>query len=218
MKITFVSLFEELIRPYFEHSVLGIAHRKGLFEFDFLNPRDFVTNAHKKVDDTKIGGGAGMLMACEGLFGALETIKGARVILASPVGKPFLQKDAIRLSEYSHIAFVCGRYEGIDERFTESLVHEVFCVGDFVLSGGELASLSMSDAILRNVDGVLGNQDSLIEESFNNGLLEAPAFTKPYVFNKKSAISELLKGNHSKIRTLNEKLSLLKTQYFRPKG
>lgn len=112
---------------------------------------------------------------------------------------------------------VCTRYEGVDERVIESFANEIFCMGDYVLSGGEIPALALSDAVLRNIKGVLGNEESLREESFNNGLLEAPAFAKPNNFQGKKVISELLKGNHSRIRTLNLKLSKLKTNYFRPK-
>ncbi len=219
MKITFVSLFPDMLKPYFDYSVLGRAHKRGVFELEFLDLRSWAFNKHKRTDEKKIGGGAGMLMSIEPFYELFKSISPlARVIFLAPAGKPFLQKDAVRLAKEPELVLVCTRYEGVDERVIENFASEVFCMGDYILSGGELAALSLSDAVLRNVAGVLGNEESLEEESFNGDLLEAPAFTKPNVFMQQSVISELLKGNHSKIRALNLKLSELKTKYFRPKG
>lgn len=218
MKIIFVSIFEDLIRPYFDDSILGRARKKGLFEIEFINPRDYASNSYKRIDDKKISGGAGMLMACEPFFKMFRDLKKkskAKIIFLLPAGKTFTQKDAVRLAREKELILVSSRYEGIDERVVETFADEVLSIGDYVLTGGELPSLVLSDAILRNVKGVLGNACSLEEESFNNELLEAPSFTKPPIFEKKQAISELLKGNHSKIRTLNTKLARLKTLYFK---
>lgn len=224
MKFTFVSLFPKLIEPYFEESILAKAKEKGLFELDFINPREFSTDKHKKVDDYKIGGGAGLLLGVEPLFNALSHIKNqdkaVHFVFLSPVAKPFCQKDAKRLAKKTHICFVCGRYEGIDERVVEIFADELFCVGDFILTGGELPALMLCDSILRNIKEVLGNEASLDEESFENELLEAPSFTKPFEFRKKMQIlsspSAFLKGNHAKIADLKQKLALCKTKFFRP--
>ena len=220
MKFTFVTLFPNLIKPYFEESILKIALQKNILQIDTINPRDFTKDKHKKVDDTLIGGGAGMLMTPQPLNDTLSHIKkkdnSAYIIFLTPSAKLFAQKDAKRLSKKEHIVFVSGRYEGIDERVIEMHANEVFSIGDFVLTGGELPSLVICDAISRNIQGVLGNSSSLEVESFENHLLEAPSFTKPNIFKKNSVIKEFLKGNHGKIATLKCELSLLKTKYHRP--
>jgi len=220
MKITFLTLFPSLIEPYFQDSILFRAFKRGIFEIEFVDPRDFAEDKHKKVDDYQAGGGAGLVMKADVMEGALKSIykkdQNAHFIFTTPAAKKFSQKDAIRLSKKDHIVFVSGRYEGIDERVIEKWADEVFSIGDFILTGGELPSLCMSDAILRNVDGVLGNSDSLSGESFENDLLEAPTFTKPNIFEKNSLIKEYLKGNHSKIHDLKVKLATAKTKYFRP--
>ncbi|RUM66148.1 MAG: tRNA (guanosine(37)-N1)-methyltransferase TrmD [Sulfurospirillum sp.] len=220
MKITYVTLFPSLIEPYFQDSILFRAREKELFKTEFVDPRDFSNNKHKKVDDYQAGGGAGLVMKADVLDAALNSVykkdKNAYFIFVVPSGKPFNQKDALRLSKKEHIVFVSGRYEGIDERVIEKWADELFSIGDFILTGGELPSMCMSDAILRNIDGVLGNSDSLNGESFENDLLEAPTFTKPNIFEKNSLIKEYLKGNHSKIHDLKVKLATAKTKYFRP--
>lgn len=220
MKFNFITLFKNLIKPYFDDSILKRALDKNLFEVDFINPRDFSKDKHKKVDDYMVGGGAGLLMGIEPLSDAILNIKNknpnTHIIYLTPVGKKFTQKDAKRLSKKDNITFICGRYEGIDERVIEKYVNEVFCVGDFIMTGGELGALCMCDAICRNIDGVLGNADSLLIESFENSLLEAPSFTKPNIFENLSVPSEFLKGNHGKISTLKNQMARLKTNYFRP--
>jgi tRNA (guanine37-N1)-methyltransferase len=220
MRFTFVTLFSNLIDGYFQDSILSRAIEKNLFNIDYINPRDFSHSKHKKVDDTAFGGGAGMLMSPQPLFDTLQSIKNADedvyIIFATPVAKNFIQNDAKRLAKKKHIVFVSGRYEGIDERVIEEFADEVFCIGDYILTGGELPSLVMCDAIVRNIDGVLGNSESLEVESFESELLEAPSFTKPQIYNEKNIPSEFLKGNHSKIRSLKSALSECKTSFFRP--
>ncbi len=220
MKFTFVTLFDTLVKEYFEDSILSRAIKKDLIEIDFINPRDYTLNKHRKVDDYQVGGGAGLLLMAQPLSDAIKVIKDkspdAHIIFTAPVGKPFKQIDAKRLAKKSHVVFVSGRYEGIDERVIEKYADELFSIGDFVLTGGELASLCMCDAISRNVPEVLGNQDSLSIESFESEQLEAPAFTKPNQFDGSSVIKEYLKGNHSKIHTLKNRLAIYKTQFFRP--
>ncbi|MBM0636993.1 tRNA (guanosine(37)-N1)-methyltransferase TrmD [Campylobacter sp. VicNov18] len=224
MKFGFVSLFPHLMEFYFQDSILARAQKKGLFQTYFINPRDFSKDLYHKVDDYKIGGGAGLLMQIEPLYEALKYIKmkekHTHFIFLNPSGKTFNQKDAKRLSKKENIVFVCGRYEGIDERVLEIYANEVLSIGDFILTGGELPALSMCDAILRNVPGVLGNLQSLEEESFENTLLEAPSFAKPFVFEKEnekfSTPSEFLKGNHAKIASLKTTLASCKTKFFRP--
>lgn len=228
MKFTFVTLFPNLIEPYFKDSILKRAVDEKLIELDFYNPRDYTTNKHKNVDDTMYAGGAGMLMTPQPLFDTLDIIKQkspkAHIVFPLAAAKPFKQTDAKRLAKKEHVVFVSGRYEGIDERVIEHYANEVFSIGDYILTGGELPSLVMSDAISRNVQGVLGNEESLEMESYNQyhddghsiALLEAPSFTKPKVFRNLSVVSEFLKGNHAKIHDLKRKMSIYKTKYYRP--
>ncbi|WP_457592129.1 tRNA (guanosine(37)-N1)-methyltransferase TrmD [Hydrogenimonas sp.] len=220
MRFTFVTLFWPLMEGYFSDSILQRALRSGILEIESLDPREFTTDRHRKVDDTMAGGGAGMVMMPQPLFDTLGHLKNespdVHIVFTTPVGKPFNQNDARRLAKKSHIAFVSGRYEGIDERVIETWADECFSIGDYILTGGELPSLVMADAISRIVPGVLGNADSLAAESFESLLLEAPAFTKPKVFHNLSIPSELLKGNHSKINALKKTMALSKTKYFRP--
>ena len=225
MKFSFVTLFPNLIEPYFNDSILKKSVEKELINLQFYNPRDYTANKHNKVDDTLCGGGAGQLIFPQPLFDLLEKIKkkdpDAHIVFPLAAAKPFNQNDAKRLAKKKHIVFVSGRYEGIDERVIETFADEVFSIGDYILTGGELASTVMADSISRNVEGVLGNNESLDEESYNNiiekeELLEAPSFTKPVNFRGLSVPSELLKGNHAKIRNLKSKLSRCKTKYFRP--
>jgi len=220
MTFTFVTLFSNLVEGYFNDSILQRAIEKNLFCVKYLNPRDFSLNKHSKVDDTAVGGGAGMVMNPQPLFDALDSLKkedeNVYIVFLTPVAKPFVQNDAKRLSNKSHIAFVSGRYEGIDERVIEKYADEVFSIGDYILTGGELASLVICDAISRNIEGVLGNSDSLTVESFETPLLEAPSFSKPKLYEGLSVPSEYLKGNHSKIRSLKLAMSECKTKFFRP--
>ena len=220
MKFTFVTLFFNLVEGYFQDSILKRAIDKKLISIHSLNPREFSTNKHHKVDDTAIGGGAGMVMNPQPLYDALDLLKKEHkdvyIIFMTPVAKPFTQNDAKRLAKQEHIAFVSGRYEGIDERVIEEYADEVFSIGDYILTGGELASLVVCDAVSRNIEGVLGNSDSLSVESFETPLLEAPSFSKPNNFRNIAAPSEYLKGNHSKIRSLKLELSECKTKFFRP--
>lgn len=220
MKFTFITLFENLVKPYFDDSILKRAILSKLIEVEFINPRDFTKNRHKKVDDYMVGGGAGLLMSAKPLENTVLNLKESSVekhiIYLTPAGKKFTQNDAKRLSKKEHIVFVCGRYEGVDERFIEKYVNEVFCIGDFILTGGELGALCLCDAISRNIEGVLGNSESLEVESFEGGVLEAPSFTKPNIFQNLYVPSEFLKGNHDKIRALKKNMANLRTKFFRP--
>ncbi len=220
MKFTFVTLFQNIVEGYFADSILKRAIDKDILNVHYLNPRDFSDNKHSKVDDTAVGGGAGMVMNPQPLYSCLIELKkqdeDVHIVFLTPVAKPFTQNDAKRLAKKSHIAFVSGRYEGIDERVVEEFGDEVYSIGDYILTGGELPSLVMCDAISRNVEGVLGNSDSLSIESFETPLLEAPSFSKPKDFQQIRVPSEYLKGNHSKIRSLKLALSECKTKFFRP--
>ncbi|SFV60826.1 tRNA (Guanine37-N1)-methyltransferase [hydrothermal vent metagenome] len=220
MKFTFITLFQNIIDGYFTDSILKRAIDNKFIELDYVNPRDYTQNKHNKVDRPMVGGGAGMLMTPQPLFDTVDAIKNsspnAYIVVATPVGKPFRQNDAKRLAKKEHIVFVSGRYEGMDERFIENRVDELFSIGDFILTGGELPSMVMCDAIARNVDGVLGNSDSLSVESFEMSSLEAPSFTKPKVYEQIAVPLEFLKGNHGKISDLKNAMAKCKTKYFRP--
>lgn len=220
MTFTFVTLFKNLVEGYFQDSILCRAIESELIQINYINPRDFSESKHKKVDDTAVGGGAGMVMNPQPLYDSLQELKkqdeNVHIVFLTPVAKPFKQNDAKRLATKSHIAFVSGRYEGIDERIIEEFADEVFSIGDYILTGGELASLVICDAVSRNIEGVLGNSDSLNIESFETHLLEAPSFSKPQVYENMSVPSEYLKGNHSRIRSLKLALSESKTKFFRP--
>ncbi|CAA6810440.1 MAG: tRNA (Guanine37-N1) -methyltransferase (EC [uncultured Sulfurovum sp.] len=220
MNFSFVTLFPNLIKGYFSESILKRAIEDKKISINFYNPRDFTTDRHNRVDAPMIGGGAGMLMTPQPLMDTLKKVRedstNAHIVFLTPVAKKFTQNDAKRLAQKEHIVFVSGRYEGIDERVIEAQADEVFSIGDFILTGGELASMVVCDAVSRNVNEVLGNSDSLTIESFESSLLEAPSFTKPKNYEGNEVVSELLKGNHSKITDLKRGLALCKTKYFRP--
>ena len=220
MKFTFVTLFPNLIEPYLKDSILNRAIESKFISYEFYNPRDFTKNKHKKVDDQMVGGGAGMLLFCQPLFDCLDEIRRKNedvyIIFPLAAAKPFKQNDAKRLANKKNIVFISGRYEGIDERVIEKYANEVFSIGEYILTGGELPSLVMADAISRNINGVLGNSDSLEVESYENNLLEAPSFAKPEKFQNLSIVKEYLKGNHSRICDLKFQMSICKTKYYRP--
>ncbi|MFT7880288.1 MAG: tRNA (guanosine(37)-N1)-methyltransferase TrmD [Sulfurimonas sp.] len=220
MRFSFVTLFPNLIKGYFSESILKRAIDEKKISIDFFNPRDFTADKHNRVDAPMVGGGAGMLMTPQPLMDTLESIKkespDAHIIFVTPVAKPFKQNDAKRLARKNHIVLVSGRYEGIDERVIEAHADEVFSVGDFILTGGELPSMVICDAISRNIEEVLGNSESLSVESYEEPLLEAPSFTKPVNYQGREVVSEFLKGNHSKITDFKRDLALCKTKFFRP--
>ncbi len=220
MKFSFVTIFKELVAPYFEASILKRAKDAGLLRFEFVTPRDYSEDKFKRTDDYAVGGGAGLVFTPAPMFALLSRMReedgDTHIVFLTPAAKRFTASDAKRLSKKSHIAFVCGRYEGIDERVIEEFADEVFSIGDFVLTGGELPALVMCDAISRFVPGVLGNDESLDIESFEGHLLEAPSFAKPADFNGLISPSILLKGNHSKIADFKKNVSKFRTKYFRP--
>jgi len=208
----FLTIFPEMITSYTSESILGRAQKAGLIKVQSHNLRDYSTDKHHKVDDTPYGGGAGMVMKVEVFDRAVRSVVGARglsplrkshnahVVLTSASGKQFTQQDAIRLAKYNRIIFLCGRYEGIDARVEENLVDESFSVGPYVLTGGELPALIMMDAIARNIPGVLGSKESLVEESHTEeGQLEYPQYTKPEIYKKWKVPEVLLSGDHKKI-------------------
>jgi len=218
MKIEILTLFPETFTPLFS-GILGDAVEKGLIEINITNIRDFSTNKHKHVDDYPFGGGAGMVMSVEPIAAAIEHVDPNHECLRiymSPRGKQFYQGDAIELSRVEKLLFLCGSYEGIDQRAIDMFIDREISIGDYVLTSGELAVQVVVNAAARYVEGVLGSMDSLNEESFTNGLLEYPQYTRPQVFRGVAVPEVLLSGNHAEIEKWRKKQSLEITKEKRP--
>ena len=220
MKFHLVTLFPSLFDSFLEGGILGRALNDGRLEVGFRNPRDFAEDKHRSVDDAPYGGGSGMVMMPGPLMSAVESLDddaGARVhrILLTPQGRPFRQADAKRLSGLDAIALICGRYEGVDER-ARSQMDEEISLGDFVLFGGEVAAMAVIEAVGRLLPGVLGNHESLSEESHGAGLLEYPHYTRPAEFRGEGVPSVLTSGNHAAIATWRREQALKRTATRRP--
>lgn len=216
-----VSLFPEMFRAITEQGVTGRAIKRELLSMQCWNPRDFTTDKHRTVDDRPYGGGPGMLMMVEPLRKAIHAAKAAcpgkaKVIYMSPQGKSLTQPSVKSLVNDERLIIVAGRYEGIDERVIEAEVDEEWSVGDYVLSGGELPAMTMIDAMARLVPGVLGHSDSAEFDSFTDGLLDHPHYTRPEILDEKTVPSVLLSGNHELIRRWRLKQSLGRTWLRRP--
>ena len=211
LQFDILTIFPDMIDSYAKESILGRAQKAKLIEVKSHDLRVFTTDKHHKVDDTPYGGGPGMVMKVEPFDLALKKIKKgkkARVILTAANGKTFSQEDAQRLAKYNQVIFLCGRYEGIDQRVEDNLVDETFSIGNYVLTGGELPALVMTDAIARNIPGVLGAEASLNKESHTEeGYLEYPQYTKPEKYKKWSVPEILLSGDHKKIEAWREEQS-----------
>lgn len=221
MKFYVMTLFPEMIETVMSGSIIGRAARKGLLEVHAVNIRDFSTDKHKHVDDYPYGGGAGMVMQPGPIYDCWESItagmeKKPRVIYTTPQGKVFTQAAAKELAKEEGLIFLCGHYEGVDERILEEIVTDNYSIGDYVLTGGELPAMVMMDAISRMVPGVLSNDASAGEESFENGLLEYPQYTRPEVFHGKSVPEVLLSGHHANIEAWRKEQSLQRTRERRP--
>lgn len=215
-----VTLFPEMLESPLRESILGRALKQGLIEVESHNLRDWAEGRHLTTDDAPYGGGDGMVMKPEPLYRAITQLKErtptARVLLMTPQGVPFQQRHAKRLSAEKGLIFLCGRYAGFDERIRSTLVDEEFSIGDFVLTGGELPALVMIDAIARHVPGVLGSSDSVTSDSFSDGLLECPQYTRPPVFNGAAVPDVLLSGDHGRISAWRREQQLLRTLLRRP--
>ncbi|WP_276931761.1 tRNA (guanosine(37)-N1)-methyltransferase TrmD [Dubosiella newyorkensis] len=216
MKITVLSLFPEYFEPLLRTSIIKRAKEKDLFEFETVNFREFTKEKHGHVDDTPYGGGAGMVLSCQPILDALKSVRTPRskVILLTPQGDVFKQKMALDLSKEEHLIFLCGHYEGFDERIRDYVDLQV-SIGDFVLTGGEGACMVMCDAILRLIPGVI-KQESSHDDSFSNGLLEYPQYTKPPVYEGKAVPEVLLSGHHANIAKYRHEQALIKTAKNRP--
>ena len=224
MWIGVVSLFPEMFRAISENGVTGRAVKNNLLSIECWNPRDFTLDKHRTVDDRPYGGGPGMLMMVQPLRDAILAAKQAalaagheaKVIYLSPQGQRLAHSGAQSLSSCEALILVAGRYEGVDERVIESLVDEEWSVGDYVLSGGELPAMVLIDAVVRFVPGVLGHVLSAEQDSFSQGLLDCPHYTRPEVLDGKQVPSVLLSGDHEKIRLWRLKQSLARTKHRRP--
>ncbi len=203
-----------MFESVFNETIIKRAQEKGLVKIELVNIRDFATDKHRTTDDYPYGGGAGMVMKPEPIYRAVDYIKEKRpdvhVVLLSPGGYIFDQKKAKEMSKRASVAIICGRYEGFDER-VRYLADEEISIGRFVLSGGEIAAMAIVDATVRLIPGVLGNEESLKEESFENGLIEYPQYTRPRVFRGMAVPDVLLSGNHKKIKEWREKKAKEKT-------
>ena len=215
-----LTLFPEMFDSPLRESILGRAIKQGVFEVRAHNLRDWAEGKHLTTDDTPYGGGDGMVMKPEPIAKAIAELKqqapAAKVLLMSPQGVPFQQQHARDLAEESNLIFLCGRYEGFDERVRQTLVDAEFSIGDFVLTGGELPAMVMIDAISRNLPGVLGSSNSAETDSFVDGLLEYPQYTRPAVFNGMAVPDVLLSGDHGKIASWRREQQLLRTLQRRP--
>ncbi|WMN60413.1 tRNA (guanosine(37)-N1)-methyltransferase TrmD [Pseudoalteromonas xiamenensis] len=216
-----VTLFPDMFDAITNQGVTGRAVKNGLIEFHSWNPRDFTTDKHRTVDDRPYGGGPGMLMMVEPLKQAIVAAKaaagnGAKVIYMSPQGRKLDQQGAAELAANEKLILVAGRYEGIDERIIESYIDEEWSIGDFILSGGELPAMTLIDAVARLVPGVLGHNQSAEQDSFSDGLLDCPHYTRPETLDGKSVPSVLLSGNHREIEKWRLKQQLGRTWLRRP--
>ena len=220
MRIDILNLFPNMFSSPLRESILGRAVEKGLLQIQTINIRDFTLDKHQVVDDAPYGGGQGMVMKVEPIARAIESVKAqnpsARTIYLTPQGKPFHQDLARRLSTQSHLILLCGRYEGIDERVRELFIDEEISIGDYVLTGGELAAMVLVDAVSRFIPGVLGSDRSAEDDSFFNFLLEYPQYTRPSDFRGSCVPEVLLSGNHSAISIWRKKEALRRTSLRRP--
>lgn len=212
MKIDILTLFPQMFAPLKE-SIIGRAVDKKILEINVVDIREFSKDKHKKCDDYPFGGGAGMLMTIQPLYDAIKSVKRekSKLIFPSPQGRLFTQNVAKELSEEEHLIFICGHYEGVDERLFSLFEIDEISLGDFVLTGGELPSMVMVDALCRLVDGVL-NKESLESESFSNGLLEYPQYTRPSSFMGLEVPEVLLSGNHEEVNKWRAEQSLERTK------
>ena len=221
MKFHVMTLFPEMIEQGFHSSITGRAMEKGLLQLDAVNIRDYAVNKHMRVDDYPYGGGAGMVMQAEPVYRCYEAVKekigrDVRVIYLPPQGRVFNQKMAEEFAAEEDLIFLCGHYEGIDERVLEEIVTDPVSIGDYVLTGGELPSLVMMDAISRLVPGVLGNDMSAVGESFADSLLEYPQYSRPAVWREKEVPEVLLSGHHANVDAWRREQSVIRTAKWRP--
>ena len=220
MRFDVISLFPDLIKNAFSYGVTRRAIKKKKITVDALNPRDFSTDINGRVDDRPYGGGPGMIIQAEPMITAIKEAKknseNPHTILMSPQGKIFCQDKAKELSKVEHLVIVCGRYEGIDQRIIDSEIDEECSVGEYILSGGEIPALVIMDSVSRIIEGVLGDPDSVLNDTFSDGLLKHPQYTRPESSKYGKVPKVLLSGDHELIRKWQLKQSLIKTKENRP--
>lgn len=226
MRIDVLTIFPEFFDQVFDFGIIRRAKLAGIVEINVHDIREYSTDKHKMVDDRPFGGGDGMVLKCEPIFAAIENLigtsdrnsypKSTRVILLSPQGKPFKQADARSLADDAgHIVMICGRYEGVDERVNETLVTDEVSIGDYVLSGGEPAAIVIADSIVRLLPNALGSDTSAENDSFSDGLLDCPHYTRPADFRGMLVPEVLLNGNHAEIEKWRSIKALEKTRFYR---
>jgi tRNA (guanine37-N1)-methyltransferase len=222
MRIDILTLFPEMFEKLFEYSIIGRARESNVVQIKVHNIRDYAHDKHKIVDDYPYGGGAGMVMKPEPIFETIESVKtesnisNCSTVLLSPKGRLFNQNIAKQLSLFDQIIFICGRYEGIDERVADHIATDEISIGDYILSGGEIPAMTVIDSIIRLLPGAIGSEQSLVEESHEGGLLEYPQYTRPAEYRGWQVPSVLLSGNHSEIARWRHSQSLLLTAAKRP--
>jgi len=221
MRIDVLTLFPEMFESPLSRSIVKRAQQNGLVEIVLSNIRDFAADRYKKVDDKPYGGGPGMVMMCQPVFDCFEHVRDSapqpgRVILLTPQGQKFTQTKAKQLSTEKRLVLIAGHYEGFDERIRIELNAEQISIGDYVLTGGELAAMVIIDAVVRLLPGALGDENSSKDDSFNNGLLEYPQYTRPETFRGRKVPDILLSGNHKKIAEWRDQQALLRTKKYRP--
>lgn len=221
MKIDILTLFPEMCEKVLNESILGRAQKAGIVELQTHDIRKFAGNKHNRVDDAPYGGGKGMVMQAEPIYQCYKSLYSENeakphLIYMSPKGKTFKQEDAVRLSKYDRIVLLCGHYEGVDQRVIDEIVDEEISVGDYVLTGGELPALIVTDAVCRMIPGVLSEEICFTEESHFNGLLEYPQYTRPEVWHDVAVPEVLMSGHHLNISKWREEQSLEVTKKMRP--
>jgi tRNA (guanine37-N1)-methyltransferase len=221
MRMDVLTLFPAMFEEVFAASILGKAKEKGIVSLQAVNFRDYANNKHNTVDDAPYGGGGGMVLKAEPIFAAVEALitedaPKPRIVLLCPQGETYTQRKAEELAQESHLIFICGHYEGFDERIREYLVTDEISIGDYVLTGGELAAMVVIDSVARLLPGVLGNEMSAVTDSFSTGLLEYPHYTRPAKFREWEVPDVLISGHHINVANWRRKQSLHRTWQRRP--
>ena len=219
MRFDVLTLFPELISSHMDFSIMKRAAEDGIIEVNTINPRDFTLDKHKKVDDTPYGGGAGMVLMPQpyvDAYKSVEKLENSITLMMTPQGEPFCDRISNELSEYEQIIILCGHYEGFDERIRDIIKPREISIGDFVLTGGELPALCIIDSVSRKIEGTLGKIESAHDDSFSDGLLEYPQYTKPREYMGYKVPDVLLNGNHKLIEEYRMEQKILRTQKKRP--